>query len=93
MQKTFSSLKNKIVKRNTLNDENLKDYKSTNINILLNRVRVNKKKEFQKKILFTTATSLGAVLFGILIFWKFKKDNIYSSNHSTILLHLMVRPK
>jgi len=68
MQKTFSSLKNKIVKRYTLNDENLKDYKSTNINILLNRVRVNKKKEFQKKILFTVATSLGVVLFGVLIF-------------------------
>jgi len=68
MQKTFSSLKNKIVKRYTLNDENLKDYKSTNINILLNRVRVNKQKEFQKKILFTAATSLGVVLFGVLIF-------------------------
>jgi len=68
MQKTFSSLKNKIVKRYTLNDENLKDYKSTNINILLNRVRVNKQKEFQKKILFTAAASLGAVLFGVLIF-------------------------
>ena len=68
MQKTFSSLRNKIVKRYALNDENLKDYKSTNINILLNRVRANKKKEFQKKILFTVATSLGAVLFGILIF-------------------------
>jgi hypothetical protein len=68
MQKTFSSLINKIVKRYTLNDENLKDYKSTNINILLNRVRVNKQKEFQKKILFTAATSLGAVLFGVLIF-------------------------
>ena len=68
MQKALSSLKNKIVKRYTLNDENLKDYKSTNINILLNRVRVNKKKEFQKKILFTVATSLGAVLFGVLIF-------------------------
>jgi len=68
MQKTFSSLKNKIVKRYTLNDENFKDYKSTNINILLNRVRVNKKKEFQKKILITVATSLGTVLFGFLIF-------------------------
>ena len=68
MQKTFSSLRNKIVKRYALNDENLKDYKSTNINILLNRVRVNKQKEFQKKILFTAATSLGAVLFGVLIF-------------------------
>ena len=68
MQKTFSSLKNKIVKRYTLDDENLKDYKSANINILLNRVRVNKKKEFQKKILFTAATSLSFVLFGVLIF-------------------------
>ena len=68
MQNSFTSLRNKIVKRYTLNDENLKDYKSTNINILLNRVRVNKKKEFQKKILFTAATSLSFVLFGVLIF-------------------------
>ena len=67
MQKAFSSLKNKIVKRYTLNDENLKDYKSTNINILLNRVRVNKKKEFQKKILFTTSTLLCAFLFVVLV--------------------------
>ena len=68
MQKPFFSLRNKILKRYTLNEENLKNYKSTNINILLNRVRVNKKKEFQKKILFTAAASLGAVLFGVLIF-------------------------
>jgi hypothetical protein len=68
MQNTFSSLKDKIVKRYTLDDENFNENKSTNINILLNRVRINKKKEFQKKILFTAATSLGAVLFGVLIF-------------------------
>jgi hypothetical protein len=68
MQNSFTSLRNKIVKRYTLNDENLKDYKSTNVNILLNRVRVDKKKEFQKKILFTVATSLGVVLFCVLIF-------------------------
>ena len=68
MQNTFTSLKNKIVKRYTLNDENFDQIKSTNINVLLNRVSVNKRKEFQKKILFTAATSLGAVLFGVLIF-------------------------
>ena len=68
MQNTFSSLKNKIVKRYTENDENFNKNKSTNINILLNRVRINKKKEFQKKILFTVATSLGVFLFGVLIF-------------------------
>ena len=68
MQNTFTSLKNKIVKRYTVNDENLDQIKSTNINVLLNRVRIDKKKEIQKKILFTAATSLGAVLFGVLIF-------------------------
>ena len=68
MQNTFTSLKNKIVKRYTLNDENFDQIKSTNINVLLNRVSVNKRKEFQKKILFTAVTSLGAVLFGVLIF-------------------------
>jgi hypothetical protein len=68
MQNTFTSLKNKIVKRYTVNDKNFDQIKSTNINVLLNRVSVNKRKEFQKKILFTAATSLGAVLFGVLIF-------------------------
>ena len=68
MQNSFSSLKNKIIKRHEIKSENNEHNKSTNINILLNRVRINKKKEFQKKILFTAATSLGAVLFGVLIF-------------------------
>ena len=68
MQNTFTSLKNKIVKRYTVNDENFDQIKSTNINVLLNRVRIDKKKEIQKKIVFTVATSLGAVLFGVLIF-------------------------
>ena len=68
MQNTFTSLKDKIVKRYTVNDENFDQIKSTNINVLLNRVSVNKKREFQKKILFAAATSLGAVLFGVLIF-------------------------
>ena len=68
MQNTFTSLKNKIVKRYTVNDENFNEIKSTNINVLLNRVSVNKRKEFQKKLLFTAVTSLGAVLFGVLIF-------------------------
>ena len=68
MQNTFTSLKNKIVKRYTANDENFDEIKSTNINVLLNRVSVNKRKEFQKKLLFTAVTSLGAVLFGVLIF-------------------------
>ena len=44
------------------------EIKTTNINILLNRVRQDQKKESRKKLLFTAATSLGVVLFGVLIF-------------------------
>ena len=49
MQNSFSLLKNKIIKRHEIKIENNEHNKSTNINILLNRVSVNKRKEFQKK--------------------------------------------
>ena len=68
MKNTFSSIKKHLLLKYTLRDENLYTKKSTNINILLNRVRQDQKKESRKKILFTAATSLGVVLFGILIF-------------------------
>ena len=51
-----------------LNDENILETKSTNINVLLNRVKLDKKKESRKKILFSAATSLGILIFGVLIF-------------------------
>ena len=68
MKNTFSSIKKHLMLKYTLRDENLYSKKSTNINILLNRVRQDQKKESRKKILFTAATSLGVVLFGILVF-------------------------
>ena len=42
--------------------------KSTDINILLNRVRLDKKRESRKKIAFSAITTLGVLLFGILVF-------------------------
>ena len=42
--------------------------KSTNINVLLNRVKLDQKKESRKKLLFSAAASAGVVLFGVLIF-------------------------
>ena len=68
MKNSLSSLKNKIVSKYSLGDENLNATKSTDINILLNRVKQDQKKESRKKILFTAATSLGVVIFGVLIF-------------------------
>ena len=68
MKNVLASIREKMIQRYTIEDENLYNKKSTNINILLNRVRQDQKKESRKKILFTAATSLGVVLFGVLIF-------------------------
>ncbi len=68
MKNTFSSITSKISTKYLSEDKNSYETKSTNINVLLNRVRLYKKKESRKKILFTAATSLGLVLFGVLIF-------------------------
>ena len=42
--------------------------KTTNINILLNRVRISKKKDFQKRIIFLSFLFLAVGLVGILSF-------------------------
>ena len=42
--------------------------RSTNINVLLNRVKTEKKNEKMKKLYFSAAASTGLVLFGLLIF-------------------------
>tara|TARA_A100001388_G_scaffold56472_1_gene38875 strand:- start:113 stop:316 length:204 start_codon:yes stop_codon:yes gene_type:complete len=67
VKNTFSSITDKLVAKykEPVGDENIK---STNINVLLNRVKQDRKKEGRKKLLFTAATSLGVVLFGILVF-------------------------
>tara|TARA_B100001057_G_scaffold430472_1_gene457246 strand:+ start:127 stop:333 length:207 start_codon:yes stop_codon:yes gene_type:complete len=68
MKNSISSIKNGIIARPTISDENSNEVKSTNINVLLNRVKLDQKKESRKKIIFTAATSLGLVIFGVLIF-------------------------
>jgi uncharacterized protein (DUF111 family) len=68
MKNVLASIKEKMIQRYMIEDQNLYSKKSTNINILLNRVRQDQKKESRKKLLFTAATSLGVVLFGVLIF-------------------------
>ena len=68
MKNSLSAIKNKIIQRYNLDDKNLYEKKSTNINILLNRVKLDQRKESRKKIMFTAATSLGLLVFGVLIF-------------------------
>lgn len=76
MKNIISSVKNKIIPKYLSKDikknesENIQNYKdkSTDINILLNRVREDKKKESRKKILFSAAASAGVLIFGVLVF-------------------------
>ena len=68
MKNTLLSFKNKFISGYKFEDDDSVVTKSTNINVLLNRVKLDQKKESRKKLLFTAATSLGVVLFGVLIF-------------------------
>tara|TARA_B100001057_G_scaffold317024_1_gene317150 strand:- start:153 stop:359 length:207 start_codon:yes stop_codon:yes gene_type:complete len=68
MKNTFSSIKKHLLLKYTYEDESLNNKKSTNINVLLNRVKLDQKRESRKKLLFTAATSVGVLLFGVLIF-------------------------
>tara|TARA_B100000035_G_C21018142_1_gene562885 strand:+ start:193 stop:399 length:207 start_codon:yes stop_codon:yes gene_type:complete len=68
MKSSFTSIKKHLMMKYTLEDENLNLKKSTNINVLLNRVKQDQKNESRKKILFSAVTSIGLVLFGVLIF-------------------------
>ena len=55
------------------NEENIKKIENTqpitsNINVLLNRIKVNKKNETRKKLYFSAAASTGLILFGFILF-------------------------
>ena len=50
MRNTFLSIKKKMVSRYLLEDKNINKTKSTDIKILLNRVKLDKKKESRKKL-------------------------------------------
>ena len=62
------NVKNKLISRYLQKDTTSLSPKSTDINVLLNRVKNEKKNESMKKLYFSAAASTGLVLFGLLIF-------------------------
>ena len=53
----------------TLNDKKIDNYKTTNVNILLNRVRLDKKRTLKKRIIITfclAASITSAVIYFII---------------------------
>ena len=64
----LSSVKNKIIPNYLSSENKIERAKSTDINILLNRVRQDQKNESRTILLFSAAASVGVLLFGVLIF-------------------------
>ena len=68
MKNLTNSLKQKLTSKYTVSDNPQATSKRTDINILLNRVKSDKKQETLKKFYFSTAASTGLVLFGLIVF-------------------------
>ena len=68
MKNTSTTLKDKLVVKYLEKNSSVNHPKSTNINVLLNRVKTNQKNESRKKLYFSAAASSALVLFGLIIF-------------------------
>tara|TARA_X000000368_G_scaffold285445_1_gene226667 strand:- start:137 stop:343 length:207 start_codon:yes stop_codon:yes gene_type:complete len=68
MRSRAESVKQKIISRYLEKNTEPKQVKSTDINVLLNRVKTNQKNESRKKLYFSAAASAGLFLFGLIIF-------------------------
>ena len=68
MKNLANELKQKLSSKYNVSENSRNSSKSTDINILLNRVKLNKKQEIIKKFYFSTAASAALILFGLVIF-------------------------
>ena len=68
MKSLTSNIKEKMISKYYENSTPQKQSKSTDINVLLNRVKTNQKMESRKKLYFSAAASTGLLLFGLIIF-------------------------
>tara|TARA_B100001121_G_scaffold305811_1_gene324101 strand:+ start:363 stop:572 length:210 start_codon:yes stop_codon:yes gene_type:complete len=68
MKNLTTPLKKKLISKYTSEDAPISSNKSTDINVLLNRVKLNRKNEVKKKFYFSAAASTGLLLFGLIVF-------------------------
>lgn len=68
MKNTVESLKKKLIFKYFQKDLKEDYSKSSNINVLLNRIKLDNKNEKRKKLYFSAAASTGLILFGLIIF-------------------------
>ena len=68
MKNLTDSLKQKLTSKYTVSESQQITSRSTDINVLLNRVKSDKKQEIRKKFYFSAAASTGLILFGLIVF-------------------------
>ena len=68
MKNLTDSLKQKLTSKYTVSDTPQTTSRSTDINVLLNRVKSDKKQEIKKKFYFSAVASTGLILFGLIVF-------------------------
>ncbi len=68
MKNLSTSVRNRLISRYLDVDTPKSRTKSTDINVLLNRVKLNQKNESRKKLYFSAAASTGLIIFGLMIF-------------------------
>jgi len=68
MKSLDTIVRDKLVAKYLQKDARQTQNKTSNINILLNRIEINKKNETRKKLYFSAAASTGLILFGLIIF-------------------------
>ena len=68
MKNLTNSLKQKLTSKYTVSDTPQTTSKRPDINVLLNRVKSDKKQETRKKFYFSAAASTGLILFGLIVF-------------------------
>ena len=68
MKNLTNPLKQKLISKYTVSDNPQTTSRRTDINVLLNRVKSDKKQETIKKFYFSAAASAGLVLFGLIVF-------------------------
>ena len=68
MKNLTDSIKQKLTSKYTVSDTPQTTHRSTDINVLLNRVKLNKKEEIRKKFYFSAVASTSLIVFGLVIF-------------------------
>ena len=68
MKNLANSVKDKLTSKYKVHESSLNNHRSTDINVLLNRVKFDRKQEVRKKFYFSAVASTGLILFGLIVF-------------------------